>query len=264
MTFEFGLPIIADPWLYAVAAPAVLLVGISKGGLGGGLALLGVPLMSFVIPPFQAAAILLPILCLMDLVGVHGYRGRWDAGLVRRLVPAAVVGVGLGWALFGWIDARVVELAVGAVAIGFLIFQAAKDRLVAALPPPGPISGAVCGAAAGLTSFVAHAGGPPLAIHLLPMRLDKHVFVATSAVFFAIVNYVKLVPYAALGQLDLRNLGTSLVLAPLAPVGVRLGMWLLTRIPTALFYRVTYAALALAAVKLLHDGLTGPGGLLAG
>lgn len=260
---EFVAYLITDPWFYAAAIPAVLIVGVSKGGLGGGLGLLGVPLMALVISPVQAAAILLPILCAMDLVGLSGYRGQWSGRLMRILLPAATVGIGLGWVLFRWIDARIVELMIGFIALAFLLFQILRERILAGLGNPPHWMGWIWGGMAGFTSCVAHAGGPPLAIYLLPMRLDKTLFIATSVIFFALVNLLKIVPYYFLGQLDFSNLATALVLLPLAPIGVRLGMWLLPRISTGWFYRISSAGLALSAAKLIWDGLTKPGGLLA-
>jgi len=107
----------------------------------------------------------------------------------------------------------------------------------------------------GLTSTIAHAGGPPLSIYLLPLRLDKAVMVGTTVVFFAVINLVKLVPYAWLGLFDGRNLATSLALAPLAPVGIWMGVNLMRRIPETVFYRICYAILAVVGVKLLWDGI---------
>ncbi|MCH8197312.1 MAG: sulfite exporter TauE/SafE family protein, partial [Proteobacteria bacterium] len=108
----------------------------------------------------------------------------------------------------------------------------------------------------GFTSFLAHAGGPPVNVYLLPQRMDMTLFVGTKVVFFIIVNFVKLIPYAWLGQLHAGNLATSLVLIPLAPVGVGLGLWLHRRIDNELFYRICYVILFLVGIRLLYDGVS--------
>jgi len=111
------------------------------------------------------------------------------------------------------------------------------------------------GAVSGFTSTLAHAGGPPFAIWMLPQKLDKTVLVATSVVFFLVVNYVKLVPYAWLGQLNRMNLAASLLFAPLAPLGIWLGVWLHRRVSERAFYQVSYALLFATGIKLIADAV---------
>jgi uncharacterized membrane protein YfcA len=109
----------------------------------------------------------------------------------------------------------------------------------------------------GLTSTIAHAGGPPLAVYLYPLRLERAALAATTVVFFGVVNYVKLVPYFLLGQLSLTNVLTSLVLLPLVPIGVRMGIWLQGRMSDKVFYRIVYVMLAVSGTKLVYDGMKG-------
>ena len=249
---------IVDPIFYALAVPAILIVGISKGGFGGGLGLLAVPMMSLAVAPPIAAAIMLPILCAMDLVGLWVYRRSWDRPNMARLIPAALLGIAIGTATFRYLDVNAVRLLIGTVAVGFTLEHWTRVwRRKDLAQPRRPSTTAVgfWGSVTGFTSFVAHAGGPPLSILLLPQRLDKTVFVGTTVMFFAVVNYIKLIPYAWLGQLNATNLGTSAILLPLAPMGVFLGIWLHHRIDEALFYRICYVLLFLTGVKLLYDGL---------
>lgn len=250
---------LSDPLFFAVAIPAVVLFGISKSGFGGAFGAIAVPIMALVISPVQAAAILLPILCLMDLLGLWAYRGQWVRSELRVLLPAALLGIGIGTALFGYMNADIIRLIIGTIALVFAVHYwqqgaAANGTQVRLLPAR---AGVISAGVAGFTSFVAHAGGPPLSMYLLRRSLDKTEFVATTVVFFAVVNYAKLLPYAWLGQLGTDNLTASLLLAPFAPLGIAIGMWLHKRIPERLFFRAACVFLFAVALKLIGDGLRG-------
>jgi uncharacterized membrane protein YfcA len=245
---------------YPVAIVAILLTGISKGGFGaaGGVA---VPLMSIFIAPPEAAGIMLPILCAMDIFGVHAYRGRWSRRHLAAMLPGAVIGIGLGALAFGALPVNAIRLLVGLISVAFALNQTFAltgrfaARLAAKRGMPGAVAGALWGGVSGFTSTLAHAGGPPFAVYMLPQRLDKTLLVGTSAAFFLVVNYVKLVPYWYLGQLNTGNLAASLVFAPLAPAGVWLGVWLHARISERAFYRVSYTLLILTGAKLIWDAI---------
>jgi uncharacterized membrane protein YfcA len=246
---------LTDPWFYAAAIPALLLIGISKGGFGGGFGTVGVPIMALVIPPTQAAAILLPVLALMDLVGLYTYRGVWDRQQMKILAPGAVVGIVLGAVTFAITSDDAVRLIIGSIAVGFTAWRfvgpaVARQRRA----NPSWTKGSFWSGVAGYTSFVAHAGGPPLNVYLLPQQLEKTQYVGTTVVYFALVNYVKLVPYGMLGQFDATNLATSAVLTPLAPIGVLLGVFLHRRVSQELLFQVVYAGLLVTGIKLLWDG----------
>jgi len=252
--------LIEDPLFYLLAVPAVLILGISKGGFGGGLGSLAVPLTALAVSPVQAAAVLLPILCVMDVHGAWVYRGRWDTANLKSLVPGALVGIAVGTATFRYLDARMIRLIIGALAVGFTL-QHWIGTLRAEQVRRGidPVRGTFWGAVAGFTSFIAHAGGPPMSVYLLPQRMDKTRFLATAVIFVLFMNYVKLVPYAWMGQFSSANLHTTALLLPLAPIGMWLGIWLHRVVPEDLFYRICYLALFLVGLKLLYDGLSGTG-----
>ncbi|MFO1364085.1 MAG: sulfite exporter TauE/SafE family protein [Burkholderiales bacterium] len=246
------LDLVANPWFYAVAIPAVILTGVSKGGIGaaGGFA---VPLLSLVISPVQAAAVMLPILILMDLVGLYAYRRDWDRRIMKVILPAGLVGIGFGWATFRFLNDDWIRVLLGLIACGFVAWN-----VVAELPAPAQptrLRGYACAAGAGFTSFVAHAGGPPLAIYLLPMRLDKALYVGTTIIFFTAINAAKIVPYLLLGLFDARNLETAVVLLPIAVAGILFGIWVRKRLSTAWFYRIAYALMLATGAKLLWDGV---------
>ncbi|MGI9272649.1 MAG: sulfite exporter TauE/SafE family protein [Woeseiaceae bacterium] len=248
---------ITDPWFYAVAIPAVLLYGISKGGFGGGLGAASVPLMALVISPVQAAAILLPILCVMDVFALWAYRGKWIWPELKILLPASLVGIIAGTLLFEYMSAAVVRLIVGIVAIAFTLhFWINKKRSKSSELTDYPRSvGLLGGSVAGFTSFVAHSGGPPFSMYLLRRPLDRTEFVATSVVFFTFANYVKLVPYGWLGQLNTDNLSSSAALVILAPIGVWIGAWLHKRVSDRFFFAFVYALLFIVGIKLVYDGV---------
>jgi uncharacterized membrane protein YfcA len=249
--------IITDPWFLAAAIPAVILVGLSKGGLGGAMGFVGVPLMALAISPIQAAAILLPILILMDLVSLWTWRGKYDRSLLFSLLPAAMVGVALGWLTAAYTSDGAVRLVVGAVAVIFVgravwnQFRHGEVRKTS----PNALAANFWGTITGYTSFVAHVGGPPYQVYTLPLKLDPKVFTGTSVIFFAITNAVKLVPYFALGQFDSTNLATSFALMPLAPLATLGGAWVVRRLKPEIFYFVSYATVGAIALKLVYDEL---------
>jgi uncharacterized membrane protein YfcA len=249
-----SLPLIADPWFWVVAVLAVLLTGLVKSGFASGFSGIGVPLMAMAIPVPQAAAIMLPLLMVMDATGLQQLWRDRDPKLVRRLLPAGLVGVVAGTLLFGVLSAKAVAGVVGAMTWLFL-----AQRLIMPphpdVPPLPPWAGRICAVISGFTSFVAHVGGPPIQAYLLPMRMTPRVLSATMAVYFAAVNAAKVLPYAGLGLIDLRNLLTSALLLPLAPLGVWVGVWLVRRVEPRLFYWLAYLGLFLTGGKLLWDGL---------
>jgi uncharacterized membrane protein YfcA len=239
---------------YATAIPAVLLMGLSKSGFGAGLGSLAVPLMALAIPVPQAAALLMPVLLLTDILSVHAFRREIDKALLWLLIPFGLVGTLIGTALFRVLDARTVATLVGAFTLIFLA-QRWLFPPRANAPPPPRWAGRVLATVSGFTSFVSHTGGPPLNAYVIPLRLPPVQFAATMAVFFFCINLSKWIPYAWLGLFDARNLATSALLLPLAPVGVWVGVRIARRISPAMFYRLINIGMLLTGCKLLWDGL---------
>lgn len=247
---------LADPAFWAVAVPAVLLMGMSKSGFGAGFGALAVPLMALAMPVPQAAAIMLPLLAVMDALGLAALWRERDRALIRLLLPAGLAGTVLGTLLFGWLSATVVAGIVGALTLGFLairrFFPPRRDA-----PPPPRWLGWLLGMTSGFTSFVAHAGGPPIGFYVMPLKLSPVAFTATMAVFFAAINASKWVPYYALGLIDTTNLLASAALLPLAPLGVWIGVRIVRVIPPRLFYGLFELGMLLTGLKLLWDGVLG-------
>lgn len=249
--------LLADPMFYAAALPAVILVGLSKGGFGGAMGFVGVPLMSLVMSPVQAAAIMLPILVLMDMVSLWTWRGVYDRQTLAIMLPGSLIGIGIGWMTAALVTADMVRLIVGAIAITFVgrwlyqIIRHGRNHTAR----PSRTAGSFWGLVAGFTSFVAHVGGPPFQVYALPLRLDPRVFTGTATIFFAITNAIKLVPYFLLGQFDGANLAASAALMPAAPLATLAGAWLVRRMRPEIFYPFTYCTVAVIAVKLIYDGV---------
>lgn len=246
---------ISDPWFYVAAIPAVFVVGLSKGGFAGGLAMLGVPAMALVISPVQAAGIMLPILVVMDVIALIAYKGRADRTALAILLPAAVLGIAVGWATAAYVNETYVTLLIGVLALLFVADHLWRENAVSGSRQHNRAKGSFWGLVAGFTSFVSHTGGPPFQLYMVPLRLAPTLFAGTAVIFFAVVNVVKLVPYFLLGQFDSTNLTTSLVLLPIAPLATLAGVKLVKIIDPVIFYRLIYVLMAVIGVKLVYDSV---------
>lgn len=246
-----------DPYFVTIAVIAVLIVGLSKAGLLGSLGMVGVPLLSLVMPARDAAGMMLPVLLAMDAIAIWTYRKEVDWHILRIMLPGAAVGTIAGWLLWSVVSDAAVLLFVGVVTLLFILDAVLPLRKRLAGLPPSRGWGTFWGGFAGFTSFISHTGGPPFQIYVLPQRLNPIVYSGTTAFFFAIVNSAKLVPYFFLGQLNVANLTLSAALIPVGIAGVLLGVWLVRRISIAWFYRIAYWLVFLLSLKLIWDGAQG-------
>lgn len=248
---------ITDPLFYACAIPAVILLGLAKGGFAG-IGVIAVPLMALAISPVLAASIILPILIVQDVVSVWAFRKTWARGVLVLMLPSAAIGIGLGFALAAFVKPGAVELAVGVIAVVFALQRLWAGRASAPVRPARaegvPWRGVLAGIAAGFTSQIAHAGGPPFQMYVMPKNLPRDVFIGTSAIFFAVVNWMKVPAYWALGQFTHEALMTAAALLPLAVGSTWAGVWLVRRVPAARFYQIVYALMILVGGKLAWDG----------
>lgn len=243
---------------YLFAIPAVVLIGLAKGGFSG-LGALGVPLMAIgMADPVRAAAILLPILIAQDVVGVAAFRKSWDRSVLAAMLPGAIVGIVLGYALAARVSAEGVMAVLGAITILFGAYRLWAERggrIQAASNSPGWVGG-LFGIAAGFTSQIAHAGGPPFQMWVMPKKLGRDMFIGTSAIFFAIINWIKVPAYVALGQFTPENVLATAALLPVAVLASLAGVKLVRKVPTGRFYAIVYWLMIVAGAKLLWDGLT--------
>ena len=204
---------------YILAVLGVLISGISKSGFGGAAGGLAVPLMALVISPTQAAAIMLPILLAMDAIGLVVFRGRFDRVNLGILLPGALLGILLGALTFHWIDPRWIRGLIGIESVLFALDRFRAMRLPTLPVAPSRRRGWFWGAVSGFTSFISHAGGPPVMQFLLPQQMDRVLMVGTTVIYFSAVNFAKLLPYGYLGLLDFGNLATSALLLPAVQIG---------------------------------------------
>ena len=241
-------------WL--AASVAVILIGLSKGGFSG-ISSIATPLFALVISPVRAAAILLPIMIVQDWVGVWAFRRNFSARNLEILLPSALVGIALGWALANYVKDAWVLLAIGIISVVFVGVMLLPQRFRAAGPAtPKIFPGFVWGSISGFTSMVSHSGGPPFMIYTAPQRLSPPTFAGTAALFFASVNVLKLPPYLLLGQFSPENLQISAMLLPVAILSTFAGVWVIRRISADKFYGVILAATFLIGLKLIYDAVS--------
>jgi uncharacterized membrane protein YfcA len=240
-------------WFLAV--PAVMLYAISKGGFGTGVGIVATPLLTLAIPPTEAVAILAPLLIITDFFTVVHYRLNFHKESILLLLPAAVIGITVGGLFFGYFQGnqRALQMLMGILALSFVLFQFLRSLILGAVEArrPSTPEGILLGSLSGFLSTLSHAGGPPIAIYLLPQKLPRQLFVGTTVIYFAAVNLVKLIPYHMLGLFRMGNLSAVVWLAPLTYVGVRLGIYLNNRFTDLWFNRVIYAVLSVTGIQLV-------------
>ena len=243
-----------DPWFWAAAIPAVILVGLSKGGLGS-VGALAVPILSLAISPVTAAGLTLPIFVLSDVVAVISYRRSFDWPVLRTMLPAALAGIGIGWATAAWVSDDAVRVIVGAVSVLFALNYWFRGRLRSEPSKPSAPKGLFWGAMSGFTSFVSHNGGAPFQMYVLPLGFKPMVYAGTSTIFFAAVNATKLIPYFFLGQFKSANLEAAAILAPLSVACALLGVRIVKVIDQRVFYRLIYVLMFAIGLLLIGQAV---------
>jgi uncharacterized membrane protein YfcA len=248
------MTIITDPWFYLVAVPAVMCLGLSKGGFSS-IGMIATPLVAIVMGPLEAAALLLPIILVQDAMSVWIYRRTWDAWNLKVMIPGSVLGIAGAGVLAAQVSDGVIRLVVGLIALGLVAYMFARAGLPGESAQPRASHGVFWGALSGFTTTLIQIGAPPYFAFVLPQRLPKMVYVGTTVMFFASANVMKIVPYLALGQFSTRGLATSLALFPLAIVFNALGIYLVRITPETLFYRITNLLVLVLGCELTRQGL---------
>lgn len=246
-----------DLLFYLVGLPTVFVMAVSKGAFGGGLAIIGVPLLSLAMSPIEAAIVVAPLVSFMDIFALRSFGpGTWSKPDLKWLVPGLLAGIAVGYAFFALVDARYVTLGIGAITLAF-----AADYFLRTMhrpqggKPVSPALGLLAGVTSGFTTFVAHAGGPPVQMYLLRRGLPKALYAGTNLALFTLGNFVKLFPYAFLAWAQPRTMLWALLLAPAVPVGVWAGKWLHDRLEQSRLFFWCYVLLTFAAAKLLYDAV---------
>ena len=250
---------ITDWTFYLVAFPAVVLLGLSKGGFSG-LGMAALPLMALTIPPLQAAAIILPILMVQDVVSLFAYRKMWNRRVLMFFLPGALIGTIIATFLASRVSDAMVQAIVGAIAVIFVLKHWLRRKPAGQAPGearllPGLFWGSICG----FTSFIANAGGVPFQAYTVSLRLPPAIYAASSTALFFILNWIKFLIFIWLGQVSGGNLTTSATLLPLAIVATLLGIWMVKRVSAARFYLIVTSVTFLLGLKLIHDGARGLG-----
>jgi len=246
-----------DPLLfYLVGLPTVFLIALSKGAFGGGLATLGIPLLSLVMPPLDAAIVVAPLVSFMDLFAFGSFGPRtWSKGDILWLMPSLVVGIGIGYFFFTRVGPHLVAASIAAVTLLFTVHWFLSRKAKPSYMPPNPPLAVLAGTVSGFTTFVAHSGGPPVNMYLLRRGLNKTAYAGTNLAIFTLGNLIKLVPYGVLAYAKPATLLAAALLAPIVPVGVWVGVYLHRRLEQNQLYFWCYLLLAAAASKLLFDAL---------
>lgn len=253
--FPYDLP--ESLLFYAIAIPAVFLLGLAKGGFAG-IGMVAMPMIVLVTPPVQAASIVLPILIVQDAVSVWAFRHNWNGRILAVMLPGAIIGIVLGYMLAAMVSSDAVEFAVGATSVIFAVWRLWVDqrKLRETGPMPSWI-GTVCGVASGFTSQIAHAGAPPFQIYVMPKRLSPPMLVGTTAIYFATVNWLKVPAYMALGQFTRQNMLISATLLPVAVISTWIGVLLIRRISPERLYTIIYILMILVGLRLCWTGAQG-------
>lgn len=261
MLTSFSAPLIQSlnthtPIFFICAVLGVLLVGISKSGFGAGLGTLSLPILTTQVSVAEALAILLPLLIAIDLVGLRRFLRNANWQILMIVLPSAAIGIVIGFIFFSVIPPKILTLSIGIFILLYLIQDLIMSHLGSAGSRMSPLWGMVMGVLSGVTSFVAHNGGPPITAYMLREKLTPIAYTSTLGVFFTCVNFAKLGPYAYLDLIQLDYLATSMLILPCVPVGVYVGFYLAKRIPMNWYYRIVRFFLLIAGIKLLMDGLS--------
>jgi uncharacterized membrane protein YfcA len=250
-----GLELTAATILVAFAG--VTLICFMKGAFGGGFSIVGIPLLSIVMDPVTAGGLLAPLFIAMDLFALLYWKpSTWSKPDLVLLLPGLLVGIGVGYLVFRFLDHRAIAIAMAVITLSFVSMWFAGGGDVTIRPRSTP-KAIAAGLGSGVTTMVAHSGGPPLAMYLLPLGLSKEIYAGTTSLFFTVGNATKAVPWLLLVR-PTGNVWALMAICLLAiPAGVWLGWRLHGRLDQRQLYRVVYALLVVTALKLLWDGVSG-------
>ena len=237
-------------YIVLVIALLGLLIGLAKGGFGGLGALL-TPILALVLPVASAVGVLLPMLMVGDAFAVSMYWKEWDFDLVRRMLPAGVAGALAGTALLSWLPPDGLRIVLGLFVLLLVAYRFAGDRIQSMRYEPRPWHAPAAGFLSGLASGMFNNGGPAFSSYLLLQRLGARSFIATSAIYFALLNLIKLPGFVYTGVLDLSLLVSVWWVLLFIPVGIWIARMALTRVSPAAFEWIIVSMLIVSSLWLL-------------
>lgn len=244
---------IFDTTFFAMAIPATIFAGVSRGGFGSGAGFVAAAILATVIDPTIALGVLLPLLMLADVAALRPFWGKWHKPSVQAIVIGAIPGVILGTVFFSLVNDQAIRLMLGGISLAFVAYQLARSfGLLSVAPRPfSRTEGLIAGTTAGFSSFVSHAGGPPVAVFLLAQGMSKTVYQSTTVICFWLINILKFVPYVFLGIFSGDTFLAVAFLTPFALFGVYIGIKAHWLIPERQFFAITYVLLTVTGIRLI-------------
>ena len=249
------LPPDSTPSTLTLAALAALFIGVSKAGFGGGLGILTTPLCVLAFGAHDAIGILLPLLCAGDAFSLYHYWGKWERKNLGYLLPGVAVGVVVGVHFIGRFSPRQLNIAIGSLALLFVLFQTVKEMIFRAEGKlvPNHWFGVPCGMVAGVTSSFAHGAGPVVSLFLIPQRMPKEIYVGTTVLVFTWINWIKIPFFVGNRIVNGHTLVESARFFLFVPLGVWLGVWLNRKFSENQFLKFIYASVFLTALQLIFN-----------
>ena len=230
---------------------ACILIGLSKGGLGGPLPVtLAIPMLSLVMPPTEAVPLILPFLIFADWFALRAYWKQWDIHYIKLMLPMGIVGVICGGLLFSVISDTYLAILIGVFTIIVIVYKLLSDRLTSVTYEHQKWHGYLAGWFSAFGSTLANSGGPPFTIYMLLQKMKPVTFIATTTLYFSIINLLKVPIFVQQGKLNLDMLLSVLWALPIIPVGVWLGRKALNYVSQPVFERIMMILLALSIVFL--------------
>jgi uncharacterized protein len=207
-----------------ILALATLLIGLSKGGLGGPVPVtLIAPLLSQIMPVPQAIGITLPLLIFADIFALRLYWNKWDMRYIKLMLPLGLVGIVMGAWVLANLDDLSLRRLLGLFTLIAVIYKLVSSSLKSLEYSPRDWHAYVVGWASGFGAAVANVGAPPFTAYMLLQKLDPVTFIGTTTLFFAVANIVKLPLYLQSNTVDLHQILSVAWTFPIIPVGVWLG-----------------------------------------
>ena len=246
-----------DPATILVTLTGVFLISFMRGAFGGGFAIIGIPLLSLVMDPLTAGGLLAPLFISMDIFALRYWRpSTWSKPDLIVLLPCLIVGIGFGTITLRLLDERAVAIAIALITLTFSLMWFSGGSKIQ-VRPRSAFKAAAAGLSSGVTTMVAHSGGPALAMYLLPLGMAKEVYAGTTSFFFTVGNAVKAVPWLLLVKPTQTVWALMALVLPAVPLGIWAGWKLHARLDQRSLYRTCYGLLIVTALKLLWDGVSG-------